>query len=531
MDKLIFKDEANTKKGLPGQDDKVWKVLVVDDEEDVHAVTRFALENYAYKGKTIEFFNAYTEEEAKKIVTEHSDIAVVLLDVVMDDDDSGLRVVEYIRNELKNKFVRIVLRTGHLGQAPEDEVMFSYDINDYKDRTELTNKKFVTTITAALSNYLDIMTIESFRKTLYMSESKYRMLLENLPQRIFYKNNDLIYVSCNENYANDLKIKPEDIEGKTDYDLYPRELAEKYRADDKRIMESGCTEDIEEKYVTNGQELLVHTVKTSIKGEHNSVIGILGIFWDITEKRVLEMEAIRNRQMVSLGEMAAGVAHEVNNPINGIINWAQLLFNKSSKGSNEKEIADWIMKEGGRISKIVSSLLSFARHSTMKEEKSKVYVHEILSETLILIEAQLLKDGITITKSIPSELPGIIANFHEIQQVFLNLLINARYALNQKYPESHDNKVLEIMGEKTTINDRLYIKIVFYDRGIGIPANIKDKIQEPFFTIKPEGDGTGLGLSISNNIIKGHSGKLVIDSVEGEFTKVVLNLQVAVHLD
>jgi len=267
MDKLIFKDEASTAKGLHGQDDRRWKILIVDDEEDVHIVTRFALENYEYKGRKLEFISAYSAEEVKRLLNDHSDIADIFMDIVMEEDDSGLRIVEYIRNEAKNKFVRIILRTGHPGQALEDEVMFSYDINDYKDKTELTNKKFVTTITSALSNYSDIMTIESYRKSLYMSESKYRMLLENLPQMIFYKDNDLVYVPCNENYAIVLNIKPEEIEGKTDYDFYPEALAEKYRADDKRILKSGRTEDIEEKYIKDGRELLVHTVKTPIKGE------------------------------------------------------------------------------------------------------------------------------------------------------------------------------------------------------------------------------------------------------------------------
>jgi PAS domain S-box-containing protein len=148
-------------------------------------------------------------------------------------------------------------------------------------------------------------------KILQASENKYRELLENLPQKIFHKDKNSVYVSCNNNYARDLKIHPDEIIGKTDYDFYTKELAEKYRADDKRIMESGKTEYIEEKYIQNGQEVFVQTAKTPLKDEKGNTIGILGIFWDITERKQIE-EALRQseRQFKSTFENAAvGMAH------------------------------------------------------------------------------------------------------------------------------------------------------------------------------------------------------------------------------
>lgn len=117
-----------------------------------------------------------------------------------------------------------------------------------------------------------------------------------------------------------------------------------------------------------------------------------------------------------------------------------------------------------------------------------------------------------------------MANPQLIQQVFLNAINNARYALNLKYPESHDNKVLEILAKEITIDNHPQVNITFYDHGTGIPADIKDKVMNPFFTTKPAGIGTGLGLSISHNIIMDHGGKLTIDSVEGEYTKIIITL-------
>jgi signal transduction histidine kinase len=97
---------------------------------------------------------------------------------------------------------------------------------------------------------------------------------------------------------------------------------------------------------------------------------------------------------------------------------------------------------------------------------------------------------------------------------------NARYALNQKYPEAHDNKILEILCEEMQIDNRLSVMITFYDHGTGIPAHVRDKIMDPFFTTKPSGKGIGLGLCICHSVLRDHDGKLIIDSIEGEFTKV-----------
>jgi len=120
------------------------------------------------------------------------------------------------------------------------------------------------------------------------TENKYRTLVEHIPQKIFVKDTNSVYLSCNELYATDLKMKPYEIIGKTDYEFYPKDLAEKYRKDDKRIMESGTTEDIEEQYIQNGQETWVHTVKTPLKDQKGNIIGVMGIFRDITEHKKAE---------------------------------------------------------------------------------------------------------------------------------------------------------------------------------------------------------------------------------------------------
>ncbi|MEO5357387.1 MAG: DUF3369 domain-containing protein [Nitrospirae bacterium YQR-1] len=145
---------------------KQWKVMIVDDEEDIHKVTKLALGKLNFKNKKIDFVSAYSGREAMRLIKEHPDTAVILLDVVMEDDDSGLQLVKYIRDELKNKFVRIILRTGQPGQAPEEHVIIDYDINDYKTKEELTDKKLFTTVIASLRSFTDIKIIESNRRGL-----------------------------------------------------------------------------------------------------------------------------------------------------------------------------------------------------------------------------------------------------------------------------------------------------------------------------------------------------------------------------
>lgn len=388
-------------------------------------------------------------------------------------------------------------------------------------------KPIIDSMLKALAAAADIIAMGIDRKraaeALSMSENKYRVLLENLPQRIFYKDINLVYVSCSENYAKDLHIRPEEIVGKTDYDFYPKDFAEKYRADDKMVIESGQTIDAEEKYVKDEKELFIHTIKTPLRDEHGAIIGILGVFLDVSEKVALQMEAEHVRHLVSLGELAAGVAHEINNPIMGVINCAQILFDRGGDGSRERDVANRIIKEGKRIANIVSRLLSYARRGEAKESAK---IHTLVLESLALTDAQLQKEGIIINVNVPQDLPAVFVQPQQIQQVFLNLISNARYSLNQKYPGEHAGKTLDITARQISLNNSPYIRIDFFDRGTGIPSGILGKIMEPFFTSKPKGKGTGLGLSISHGIISGHGGKFSVESNEGEFTRIIITLPV-----
>jgi signal transduction histidine kinase len=233
---------------------------------------------------------------------------------------------------------------------------------------------------------------------------------------------------------------------------------------------------------------------------------------------------MRASHLASIGELAAGVAHEINNPTNSVINLAQVLVNESDPPSLTHDVAGRILKEGDRIAVIVGSLLAFARDR--KVQKSPTKIADILDETLALTQAQIRKDGITFTADFPENLPLFNGQMQQIQQVFLNLITNARHALNEKYPEGNENKKLDITAKKIMDDQHPFIRIAFTDHGIGIRENIMAQVMDPFFTTKPAGVGTGLGLSIAHGIIVDHGGKLRIESDPGVFTRVTIDLPV-----
>ena len=163
-DELIFADEEELEEtGIQ----EVYKVLVVDDDEEVHSFTKLALKDFKYQSKGVEFISAFSGSEAKEIFIKYDDIAVVFLDVVMETNTAGLDVAKYIRKELENDTVRIIIRTGQPGEAPERYVIDNYDINDYKEKTELTSDKLYTTLRTALSQYNYIIDVLNKKNELY----------------------------------------------------------------------------------------------------------------------------------------------------------------------------------------------------------------------------------------------------------------------------------------------------------------------------------------------------------------------------
>ncbi|MBI4792167.1 MAG: DUF3369 domain-containing protein [Deltaproteobacteria bacterium] len=169
-DLIFFNDREESREAMestpadaPLPPDRSWKVLIVDDDLEVHSITTLVLKNFRYDGKKLHFLHAYSAGEARSLIMLHPDTAVILLDVVMESNDAGLAFVEFVRKVQRNSFVRIILRTGQPGQAPEEKIIVEYDINDYKEKTELSSQKLFTVMVSSLRTYRDTLIIEANR--------------------------------------------------------------------------------------------------------------------------------------------------------------------------------------------------------------------------------------------------------------------------------------------------------------------------------------------------------------------------------
>jgi PAS domain S-box-containing protein len=247
-----------------------------------------------------------------------------------------------------------------------------------------------------------------------------------------------------------------------------------------------------------------------------AVSGALATVEDVTEQRRLQEQLVQSAKLASIGQLAAGVAHEINNPLNGIINYAQLLLNKAEPGGRQARFLEGILREGDRVTNIVRDLLTFAR--VEHEAHSPAHVPDILRATLTLADQQLRKDSIILEIEEQPNLPQIKCRSQRIQQVFLNLISNARHALNARYRKDDPNKRLTIRIEQVEKEGQPYVRTTFHDQGVGIPAQNLPHVFTPFFTTKKPGEGTGLGLSVSYGIVQDHHGNIQVESVEGEYT-------------
>ena len=205
-----------------------FKILISDDESVIHDVTKMVLKNFEFEGKKLMFLDAYGEIGTKELMREHQDIAVVLQDVVMEKDDSGLQLVDYLRNDLANSTARIILRTGQPGKSPEEKVIADYDINDYKTKTELTAQKLFTTMYSCLRSYRDIVTIEKTKKGLervikassnLFQSNTFNEFLTGMLQQLagFHSENDSIVFKAEGGMPEGFIIRDSDIEPGTDY--------------------------------------------------------------------------------------------------------------------------------------------------------------------------------------------------------------------------------------------------------------------------------------------------------------------------
>jgi len=355
------------------------------------------------------------------------------------------------------------------------------------------------------------------------SELKYKTLLENLPQKIFLKDINSVYISSNELYARDLKIESHEIKGKTDYDFYPRELADKYRMDDKRIIESGNPEIIEEDYVLDEKESIIRTVKTPVRDENGNVEGVLGIFWDISDvkQREREKEEIENQlrhlqKMEAITQLTSGIAHDFNNMLTAISGNAFILQRKLRMEPELMQCVEDIIYTSETAAHLTRRLLTFSRRQVI--DIRPVSLNQIVSDINNLL-MRIIGEDIKLDVKLTEKEILILADKGQIEQILVNFAANARDAMPKGGLLSINTEIVNLDSKFTEIhsygNPGKYALVTVTDTGTGMNEDTKKRMFEPFFTTKGVGKGTGLGLSIVYGIVKQHRGYINVYSEHG----------------
>jgi PAS domain S-box-containing protein len=278
----------------------------------------------------------------------------------------------------------------------------------------------------------------------------------------------------------------------------------------------------------DGTTVWTDTVISTMVDDEGRILGLLGVSRNITarkraerERLALEAQLRQSQKLESIGTLASGVAHEINNPLTGVINYADLI-GRRTEDPQLREFAREIVSEGNRMAEIVRGLLSFARQETSKRTREQM--PDILHASLTLVGSLLKRDQIRLEQRIAKVLPAVRCNAQQIEQVVINLLTNARDALNGKYPSHHEGKAIVITVRPLEKDGLAWVRTTVEDHGAGVPIDLMTRIFDPFFTTKPRDMGTGLGLSISYGIAKEHGGSLTVESEEGSTTRFHLDL-------
>ena len=386
----------------------------------------------------------------------------------------------------------------------------------------------------------DITARKTAEEQLVKSEAFYHSLVESLPQHILRKDLNERFTFANQKFCQLLGRPLSEIIGRTDFDFFEPELAAKYQADDRHVIKTGkLFETVEVNQAPGGEKRFVNVIKSPIHDSKGRIIGIQGIFWEITERirgeeelrraheelrkshaelKAAQLQLIQAAKMESIGTLAAGVAHEVKNPLATLtmgVNYLEKIAPGTDKniGLVLAEMRDAI----GRADKITRGLLDFAasRHLDTRAED----LNHILEQTLVLLRHELNKQQIELITEFEPDLPRVAIEKNQIQQVFVNVLMNALHAMGGggtlRVRTSKRRMAQSRHEEGSRTSNQLFVgdtAVVteIEDSGPGIPPDNLTKIFDPFFTTKPTGVGTGLGLPVSKKIIELHGGAIDI---------------------
>jgi PAS domain S-box-containing protein len=361
-----------------------------------------------------------------------------------------------------------------------------------------------------LAEFFDIMAVtlkdrlEALKRSeenLRRQQQVFQTILDVTPDLVCLKSRSGRYQAVNKAFCAFVGKSENDILGRCDREVLPQDLADASAQEDITVQHTGQTIMSEKRIPAGSGSRWLHVVKTPVVDPDGEVEGVLCTSRDITEMKDLHEKIVRSQRLESLGQLAAGVAHEINTPLGIILGNAQLMIEEVPAGSDMEEGLKTIEKYA-RVSKsIVADLLRFARHT--ESVKRPLNINEVLSEVLSIVEHTFGLDRITIIRRFSPDLPLVFGDQEKLEQVFMNLLNNARDAIGSdgtvRVSTNYDGQEHQVV-------------VSIADTGKGIPPDIRERIFDPFFTTKGVGSGTGLGLSVTFGIIKDHGGRIEVIS-------------------
>lgn len=278
----------------------------------------------------------------------------------------------------------------------------------------------------------------------------------------------------------------------------------------------------EHRLVIDGEVRWVREKADVYLDETGQLERISGLTQDVTEVKHLQEKSIRAAQMASVGELSAVVAHEVNNPLSGVINYAQVLLNRSDNDPQAQEILSRIIKEGERIARTVRGVLTLSyRTSGQREARA---LAPIVEDALALLQGPFERKGIVVERRFVDDLPQVLCDAPQIEQVVLNIIRNAYHALLEGLLPGAKEPYLLVEATRVVRDGKAFVQLVIANNGPNISPELLGRIKEPFLTTKPAEVGTGLGLSVANDIMGSHQGYFEIESPTGEYTRMILGL-------
>lgn len=537
-----------------------WKVAVIDDDRAVHEGTRFALSDYSLNGQTLDILSAYSAAEGRELMRAHPDIAAVLLDVIMETDEAGLDLVEFIRNDLRNETVRIILRTGQPGQAPERRVIVDYDINDYKAKTELTADKLFTSLTAALRSYQQLERMVQTRRgleiiidaasTLYDFKS-----MQRLAEGVLTQLASLLNVDC----AGILVLRDG---GAVDDDFSVLAGSGCYRrfsaAEGQASLDSDLKQTVEDAFRRRRHEFVDHRSILYIRtGSGREVVILLQAECDLsdTDRSLVEIFGSRlsiafdnvilyqqlqdanaqledrvaqrtralmqaNRRLSAQwlrlqrangfkNEILGTVAHDLKNPLGVILGRAEMLAELIGAGSSGdtvtvqiNHIRDATKRLIAMVDDLISDAMADAFDITIRREP--VHVAALVAEVAEANQPPARNKQQTITVSAPAG-QITMCDQDRMREAIDNLVSNAI-------------KYSPVGGRITLLvdHDALNTIIRVTDEGAGLLPEDLGRLFGRFqrLSAKPTAgeSSTGLGLSIVKRIVEMHDGEIKADS-------------------